>query len=214
MDQDPQPFFLGYHRLGQKLFDLRLKVVQTFRNFEFEAFTPIVQEQFPDLDLGLPNSGINELFKPPKRGRPPKAESKKRKQRNMDVEYLPNNTSQSRNLRRRGPKRLKTGKGPVVDQSSSDSNKILNMVDILFQARDSKTGHWKVFVEWDDRSLAEASWTPLKNLSKESTQWWQLLRECRYPLFGENMFPSLAISGPLRVMSDEESNESTNSDSD
>ena len=105
LDQDPQPFFLGYHRLGQKLFDLRLKVVQTFRNFEFEAFTPIVQEQFPDLDLGLPDSGINELFKPPRRGRPPKAESKKRKQRNMDVEYLPNNTSQSRNLRRRGPKR-------------------------------------------------------------------------------------------------------------
>ena len=71
LDQDPRPFFLGYHRLGQELFDLRLKVVQTFRNFEFEAFTPIVQEQFPDLDLGLPNSGINELFKPPRRGRPP-----------------------------------------------------------------------------------------------------------------------------------------------
>ena len=30
LNQDPQPFFLGYHRLGQKLFDLRLKVIQTF----------------------------------------------------------------------------------------------------------------------------------------------------------------------------------------
>ena len=46
LDPDPHPFFLGYHRLGQKLFDLRLKVVQTFRNFEFDTFTPIVQEQF------------------------------------------------------------------------------------------------------------------------------------------------------------------------
>jgi len=63
--------YIYCHRLGQKLFDLRLKVVQTFRNFEFEAFTPIVQEQFPDLGLDLPNPGINELFKPPKRGRPP-----------------------------------------------------------------------------------------------------------------------------------------------
>ena len=107
LDQDPQPFFLGYHRLGQKLFDLRLKVIQTFRNFDFAEFTPIVQEHFPDLDLGVANSGINELFQPPRRGRPRKADIKKRKQRNMDVEYLPNNTSQGRNLRRRGPKRLK-----------------------------------------------------------------------------------------------------------
>ncbi len=147
-------------------------------------------------------------------GRPRKAEIKKRKQRNMDVEYLPNNSSQGRNLRRRGPKRLKTGKGPVVDLSSSDSNKVLNIADILFQARDVKTGHWKVFVEWDDRSLAEASWTPWTNLSNDSIQWWQLLRECRYPMFDENMFPALAISGPLRAIPDEESNESTTSDSD
>ena len=88
------------------------------------------------------------------------------------------------------------------------------MADNLLQARDLKTGKWKVFVEWDDRALAEASWTPLKNLSKESTQWWQLLRECRYPMFDEEMFPSLPISGPLLVSSDEESNDSTTSESD
>ena len=131
----------------------------------------------------------------------------------IDVEYLPTNTAQGRNLRRRGPKRLKTGKGPVVDQSSSDTNKILTIFDILLQARDVKTGKWKVFVEWDDRSLAEASWTPLNNLSKDSAQWWQLLLECRYPMFNENMFPELAISGPRLVSSDEESNESSTSDS-
>ena len=72
LDQDPQPFFLGYHRLGQKLFEIRLKLVQTFRNFNFDEYTPLIQECFPNLDLGVPNSGINELFAPPKRGRPSK----------------------------------------------------------------------------------------------------------------------------------------------
>ena len=210
LDQDPQPFWLGYHRLGQKLFEIRLKVVQTFRKFKFEKYTPLMQEHFPDVDLGLGNSGINELFVPPKRGRPRKADIKKRKQRDMDVEYLPSSTSsRGRNLRRRGPKRLKTGKGPVVDQSSSDSNKVLSVADILLQARDVKTGKWKVFVEWEDRSLAEASWTPLNYLSRESTQWWQLLCECRYPLLTEKMFPSLAISGPPSLVADEEGDEST-----
>src|SRR6185436_20494239 len=67
-----------------------------------------------------------------------------------------------------------------------------------------KTEKWKVFVECDDRSLAEASWTPLTYLSKESSIWWYLLRECRYPMFHENMFPSLPISGPLPTTDDEE----------
>ena len=26
LDPDPQPFFLGYHRLAQKLYDLRMKL--------------------------------------------------------------------------------------------------------------------------------------------------------------------------------------------
>ena len=78
------------------------------------------------------------------------------------------------------------------------------MADILIQARDIKTGKWKVLVEWDDRSLAEASWTPLTYLSKQSSIWWYLLRECRYPMFNENMFPSLPISGPLPTDDEEE----------
>src|SRR5689334_15949324 len=62
----------------------------------------------------------------------------------MDVEYLPNIlSSQGRRLRRRGPKRLKTGKGPVVDQSSSDSNKILNVSDIFLQQEPLKQGNGK-----------------------------------------------------------------------
>src|SRR6185436_14065943 len=98
-----------------------------------------------DLHLGLENSGINVLFAPPKRGRPRKADIKKRKRQQMEMEYLPTNSSSKRNLRRRAPKRIKKGKGPVVDQSSSDSNKILNVADILLQARDIKTEKWKVF---------------------------------------------------------------------
>ena len=87
------------------------------------------------------------------------------------------------------------------------------MADILLQARDVKTGKWKVFLEWDDRSLADASWTPLNYLSRESTPWWQLLRECRYPMLTENMFHSLAISGPPSLVSDEEADELTTSSS-
>ena len=75
-----------------------------------------------------------------------------------------------------------------------------------------QTGKWKVLVEWDDRSLAEASWTPLTYLSKQSSIWWYLLRECRYPMFNENMFPSLPISGPLPITDDEEENAATVSD--
>ena len=141
----------------------------------------------------------------------------------MDMEYLPTNSSSKRRcLRRGGPKRIKTGKGPVVDHSSCDSNKVLNIADILLQARDIRTRKWKVFVEWDDRSLAEASWTPLTNLPKDSALWWYLLRESRYPMFTEDMFPSLPISGPLpndeqvteSTVSDEERYVSSSSDSD
>ena len=211
LDPDPQPFFLGHHRLAQKLYDIRMKVVQSLRSFNFSHYTPLIQEIFHDLDFGIENSGINVLFTPPKRGRPSKAAIKKRKRQEMDMEYLPANSFSKRRSRRRGgPKRIKTGKGPVVDHSSSDSNKVLNIADILLQARDIRTRKWKVFVEWDDRSLAEASWTPLTNLPKDSALWWYLLRESRYPMFTEDMFPSLPISGPLP--NDEQVTESTASD--
>ena len=49
-------------------------------------------------------------------------------------------------LRKRAP-----AKAPLLDASSSDTNKILNIADILLQATDLKTGQVKVFVEWDDR---------------------------------------------------------------
>jgi hypothetical protein len=211
-DNDPHPFFLSFHRMGQKLHDLRLTVIQSFRNYDFTRITPITLEIFPDGVMWVADSGINELFPPPKRGRPRKSDNKKRKRPNFDVEYIPTNTSSMpRNLRRRGRKRLKPVKGPVVDISSSDTNKVLTMADILLLARDLKTDHWKVFVEWDDRPLKEASWTPLTNLSKEATQWWHLLRECRYPQFDDNMFPSLAISGPLRAIDPSTSDENDSS---
>jgi len=195
LDHNPQPFFLGHHQLGQKLQDLRLKVVESFRKFDYSKYTEHIQAIFSDDFVDLPASGINELFPPPKRGRPRKSESKKRKRQKQDLDYIPINESLHRNLRRRGQKRIATSKAPVVDQSSSDSNKLLNMADILLQARDSKTGTWKIFVEWDDRPLKEASWITITNLPRESLQWWELLRECRYPGFNEDMFPSLAISG-------------------
>ena len=44
-------------------------------------------------------------------------------------------------------------KAPLLDLSSSNTNKILKIADILLQATDLRTGQVKVFVEWDDRPL-------------------------------------------------------------
>ena len=73
LDMDPQPFFLTHHRLGEKLYKLREKVVSGFRNIDYETLTPQMTQVFGSLDfLGIADSGVNELFKPPRRGRPQK----------------------------------------------------------------------------------------------------------------------------------------------
>ena len=84
-------------------------------------------------------------------------------------------------------------KAPLLDLSSSDTNKILKIADILLQATDLRTGQVKVFVEWDDRPLSAASWILLKSLNQDAAQWWNLLKDVRYPHFGEHMFPKLPI---------------------
>ena len=48
--------------------------------------------------IGIEDSGINELFKPPRRGRPPRADAKKRQRQDFDV----NDNSSRRNLRHKG----------------------------------------------------------------------------------------------------------------
>ena len=98
-----------------------------------------------------------------------------------------------------------------MDQSSSDSNKVLNMVDTYFKQEISKRESGKSW--WSgtiDLSLSFMDTTDL--LSKESSIWWYLLHECRYPKFHEHMFPSLPISGPLPTTDDEQGTESTVSD--
>ena len=65
----------------------------------------------------------------------------------FDVEYQPTSISSQRNLRRKGLRRTVHGKAPLLDTSSSDTNKILNIADILLQAKDQRTGQMKVFVE-------------------------------------------------------------------
>jgi len=81
-------------------------------------------------------------------------------------------------------------RGPAVDTSSSDTGKVLNIADILLQARDLKTGKMKVFVEWEDRPLIESSWILLTSLNKDALQWWHLLKEARYPFFKDETFQS------------------------
>ena len=137
--------------------------------------------------IGIADSGINELFKPPRRGRPPKADAKKRQRQDFDVTFV------TKVFWKEAP-----AKAPPLDASPSDTNKILNIADILLQATDLRTGQVKVFVEWDDRPLSAASWILLKSLNKDAAQWWNLLKEVRYPLFAEHMFPKLPISGEPR----------------
>ena len=147
LDMDPQPFFLAYHRLGEKLYRLREKVVAAFREIKYENITPLITKVFGSTDfIGIEDSGINELFKPPKRGRPPKADTKKRKRQDFDVEYQPTTTSSQRNLRRKGLRKPVPAKAPLLDLSSSDTNKILKIADILLQATDLRTGQVKVLL--------------------------------------------------------------------
>src|SRR6185312_16325392 len=46
LDPDPQPFFLAYHRLGEKLYRLREKVVSAFREIKYDKLTPIITKVF------------------------------------------------------------------------------------------------------------------------------------------------------------------------
>ena len=196
LDMDPKPFFLAYHRLGEQLCRLREKVVSAFRKIDYEKLTPLIIDVFGSRDfIGREDSGVNELFKPPRRGRPPKVDAKKRQREDLDVEYRPTNTFSKRNLRRKGLRCTVSGTAQLADASSSDTNKILRIADILLQARDLRTGQMKVFVEWGDRPLSDGSWILLKKLKKDTAQWWNLLKETRYPHFAETTFPSLPISG-------------------
>ena len=63
LDMNPQPFFLAYHRLGEKLYKLREKVVLALRQIDYEKLTPIITRVFGSTDfIGIEDSGVNELF--------------------------------------------------------------------------------------------------------------------------------------------------------
>jgi hypothetical protein len=99
LDMNPQPFFLAYHRLGEKLYKLREKVVLALRQIDYEKLTPIITRVFGSTEfIGVEDSGVNELFKPPTRGRPRKADAKKRQRQDFDVEYKSTTTSSQRNV--------------------------------------------------------------------------------------------------------------------
>jgi len=155
--------------------DIRMKVVQSLRSFNFSHYTPLIQEIFHDLDFGIENSGINVLFTPPKRGRPSKAAIKKRKRQEMDMEYLPANSFSKRRSRRRGgPKRSKL----VRDLSWIILQVTLikfSILPISSYKQEISNGKVEVLVEWDDRSSLK--------IHLNSPIWWYLLRDCRYPLF-------------------------------
>ena len=220
LDTQPEPFFLGYHRLGQKLYNLRMKVVESFKNFNYARITPILREIFHDDDIGVANSGILELFPPPKRGRPKKSDVQARKRKRSeyaDVDYVSTQPKQRR-LRRRGTKRSVSVGKKIVDSESSGENKIFNVSTILLQARDAKSQTMKLFVEWEGEPISDAPWIPLSNLTTATADWWRLEKERLYPCVEEDDFPSVPISGaPIAVTahlsSVEESDSSSNSDS-
>ena len=125
---DPQPFFLAHHRLGEKLYRLQEKVVCAFREIDYKKLTPLITKVFGSTDfIGIADSGINELFKPPRRGRPPKADAKKRQRQDFDVEYQPTTTSSRRNLRHKGLRKRVPAKAPPLDASSSETIRFLTL---------------------------------------------------------------------------------------
>ena len=51
LDMDPQPFFLTYHLLGEKLYRLREKVVLAFREIDYKKLTPLITKVFGFTDF-------------------------------------------------------------------------------------------------------------------------------------------------------------------
>lgn len=199
LNRQPTPFFLGYHRLGHKLQDLREKVVVSLRKFDFDVVTPLVTEIFSADFVGIASSGVDELFPPPRRGRPRKADQKSRKRpRDDDLDYLPQLTL-PRSIRRRRTKRFATGKGSLADVSSETDNKVLPIADILLQARDIKSTTVNVFVQWEGLPLNESQWIPLRQLTQDTAAIWLVDRETRYASFTDGDFPDLPISGAVPI---------------
>ena len=59
-----------------------------FWEIDYKKLTPLITKVFGSTDfIGIADSGINELFKPPRRGRPPKA-AKKRQRQDFDVTFV------------------------------------------------------------------------------------------------------------------------------
>ena len=126
LNRNPKLFFLQYHQLGAKLQTIRDHIVQSLRGFDFDDTTPVLQAAFPAYLVGEPSSGIDDLFSPPRRGRP-----KKRKV-DADVDYVPPATL-VRSIR---CKTAHPRPAPADDSSSTDEKKIFVVSEILLEALD------------------------------------------------------------------------------
>jgi hypothetical protein len=131
INHNPKVFFLQYHQLRAKLQVIRDRIVQSLRGFDFITTTPVLQATFPDYLVGETDSGINELFRPPARGRP------KKRKRGADIDYILPLTL-VRSTRRKTSKRPATH--VVVDSSSSDDKKVYAISEIYLEAMDQSQG--------------------------------------------------------------------------
>ena len=175
-DENPSCFFLQSHQIQQRLSEIRTYFVNSLRKFPFQRFTPLVGEVLGADYVGVEDSGINQLFAPPKRGRKPGSTATHKMPR-LDAS--------------------------VPSFHSAKPEKIR---DILFQCRDFKDKELYVFVEWEDLDLDRCSWVPLSSLPPATKQWWELQCESRWPLLDLNTeSPLLRVTGGPVTMNFDES---------
>ena len=184
VDRNPKFFFLQYHQLGERLQSIRDKVVSSFRNYNFQEATPVLQRLFPADLVGKPGSGIDGLFPPRRSGRP-----KKRKQPDEDLEYVPLAVLK-RSMRRRTAKRQNKDADPLIDASSGEDVKFHPIAFIHLQAQDATSGKVYVFVEWEGWPLTASSWILLSSLAPATANAWRIEREMLFPLISDENFPS------------------------
>jgi hypothetical protein len=64
---DPVPFFMSDMRLADQVHRIHPMLVDSLRHYQFDRITPLIRQVFGDESIGTEDSGVNELYPPPKR---------------------------------------------------------------------------------------------------------------------------------------------------
>ena len=127
LDLQPKSFFLQPRLLAVKLTKIREAVVRSMRKLDYAKVTPEVTNVFGPEAVGVASSGIDDLFPPPRAGRPKK-------------QVLISRLEMKQQVKRRKVLRQEDMKGPSFVpgvSSSSQPHEATRISSILAQAVDS-----------------------------------------------------------------------------